>query len=67
MNVYVVLRWRWRWSLKAKWHARWQVQLVICRPGQLHASLYMVRGRTTISRSLRYPHSYDSEVLHMSP
>ena len=27
--------------------ARWQVQLVICRSHQPHASLYAVRGRTT--------------------
>lgn len=46
MNVYVVLRWRWRDGVKSM-RPRWQVQLVICRSHQPHASLNMVRGRTT--------------------
>ena len=50
MNVYGLALEVERWSLKRSgMRARWQVQLVICRSHQSHASPNMVRGRTTSS------------------
>ena len=47
MNV-MWLRWRWRDGVRQSgMRARWQVQLVIRRSHQPHASLYVVKGRAT--------------------